>query len=109
MSRERQLHPNQRPVQVPPAIYAEVIVFFRQNMASVNPKLDPNVDPDEDKHEGPTTVAFRRASYVMQTYPSGAALVIQEQVGDREAHVFHWEDVERLKLVPSKIGLVEGS
>ena len=91
-NRERQVHPNQIPR---PQIYAEVVVFFRQPVRG-------DV-PDEQ-----TTVrVFRQASYSLQPFPSGAALVVQEQVAPREAHVFHWEDIERLKVVPSSVALVE--
>lgn len=99
MKAERGRHPVQRQPQPPkPSVYAEVIIHFR-----------PAAPRRFQKKRDGRVLAFRSCSYALQPFPSGTVLVVQEQVGDHEAHVFHWEDIERLKVVPSSVALIETS
>lgn len=70
-----------------PTVWSEVVIRFRP------------AEPGE-----PCVVeVYRQAIYALHAGVPDAPVTIQETTGNRESHVFHWGDVDRVKLVPSVI------
>lgn len=80
--------PQQQQPQKPP-VFQEVIITLR------------NDGTTKDK-----VVVYRHAIWQIQAAGSGAVLIVSETTGDKESHVFPWDLVQCLDLVPSKIELV---